>query len=442
MNESFDNAHNSPQEGLESQPERVEGPIEAPEFNEERIDKIKLRKAIEIAQDGKTATARFEEQKESGFEGMSESELRAEIHRAERAHREKDVIRLEKILMDKERERVVQEDTNEDVPQAEASEAEKEVITEQQDSGTAETGEPEVVESPVDTTDKQEAPKKSYAERLSELAQEKDPLGLAKVALRETLEELGVKESYYIKAGPFELLGAADKLSVVKRHEDFKQGHPQVSADDQSLYLKGLIYKEVEENTGLERAELPEEPSSQEEVNEQEGGQLKNETAEDEKETMPEDASGPTEIVPERDEVEQVSGSTPEAQVNETADKEQLQNEQQEIYEMYLQYLAGNKSLSKTMATLRNRVRTAFENDETYETPDKLAEAMRMFDLHIENLLKNDEKGKAAHTFVTTFLSASADQDKNIPNDEKVMYKDALTILLDDRDLANLRNAA
>ncbi|MEX0909689.1 MAG: hypothetical protein WDZ75_00165, partial [Candidatus Paceibacterota bacterium] len=407
MNESFETPNNSPenqndepiQENIEGEP--IPNEKDTPEFNEDRIDRVRLREAIEIAQDGKTASNRFKdgkvvqtrfgEHKRDNFGAMSESELRAEIKRAENENNERDVLQLEKILMDKERGRIRSEDTS------------------------------------------AEAPKKSYAERLSELAQEKDPLGLAKVALRETLDELGVKESFYIKAGPFELLGAADKLSLVRRHEEFKRNNPQISTNDQSVYLKGLIYEKAEENAELYRTTSPEEPSSQEEVKEQEEVQSQAETSENEKETVHEVDSEDAEVVPEKDEAELSGNNVAESKPIPSPQKEEESPKEQEAVSFSdsspessefaeLMELKESPLLENVIQGLLEKVRKYYTKTESSEDAAKLELLMKFFNKQVENIFSKKKDGVDARTFISKSLEDFL-SDTNLSHEEQEPYK-------------------
>ena len=146
MIESFDNAHNNSsqdseknQEEAELQPEKTTGVKETPEFSEDRIDRVRLKAAIEIAQEGNTAPKQFEEKRNSRFENMNENELRTEIRRAEENDNESEVLRLEKLILNRENESKTEdsvEGENEDT--SANSEDKHEKTTETNEKGEAE----------------------------------------------------------------------------------------------------------------------------------------------------------------------------------------------------------------------------------------------------------------------------------------------------------------
>jgi hypothetical protein len=243
MNQSFETPMNPP-EGQDTKPlaENTEGSVvssteESPVFSEKNIDRERLRTAIEIAQaEEGTASKRFVENRAKQIEAMNEEELRTEIERAERNGKEDEARRLEELILNREKERPVE--AREEPKEIENSPDIPEEVTQ-----ATEAVSPVNEEAPQEQNDQGG----TYAERLSALAQERDPLGLARVALRETLETLGTTEVAYMKAGPFEELVATDKLDVVREFEAFKAKTRKytLSETDYALHLKGLIYDRI-----------------------------------------------------------------------------------------------------------------------------------------------------------------------------------------------------
>lgn len=70
--------------------------------------------------------------------------------------------------------------------------------------------------------------------------------------------QLNEARTEYAKAGPFELLSSADKLSVVEEYEEIGRKNPWATQQDREIYLKGLIYERYEKGVRGDDAEQEE----------------------------------------------------------------------------------------------------------------------------------------------------------------------------------------
>jgi len=452
MIESFDNAHNNSsqdseknQEEAELQPEKTTGVKETPEFSEDRIDRVRLKAAIEIAQEGNTAPKQFEEKRNSRFENMNENELRTEIRRAEENDNESEVLRLEKLILNRENESKTEdsvEGENEDT--SANSEDKHEKTTETNEKGEAE--EQESVKQGAQSEKEERVA--SYEERLSSLAKEKDPLLLARVALQETFDEIGTTEAPYLKAGPFERLIAADKLEVVRELEAFKEktrNNTRVSERDHVIHLKGLIYDKIAEETtdfgkssrnqhaGEVTTEVPKENKTEENLEEVKTSESVEEPSEEnppiDSEEMP--SAEVQEEQPQDKKEEEASASNSQIESFEAEDR--MPTDLSELKESAL--------LKNVVRTLRESIYEHLKASEGYEDPAKIERAMNFFDQQIKNIFNEEKEGAKARRFVSESLKAFL-PDSNLSQKEEEPYKKVLELLSKDEKVNSFDRAA
>lgn len=244
----------------------------------------------------------------------------------------------------------------------------------------------------------------SYQERLTALATEKDPLGLAKVALRETLDELGKKEAEYMHSGPFEVLDPAEKLAVVRGHEEFKRKNPWLTAKEYGVYLRGLIYEayeQVKESTPSARTEDTSNNDADEEM------PLQNESA-----------------VEGSEEASVDSEETPRGVIETVSEEPQ----QEDLSEYAL--------IDQTLNELRESIKSTGKEEGSKE--------LELFDAYRTALKEGEgEEVEKARTFLSKFLQAYIDDEGARMNAEaRERHGRVLDILTDQDEVMRMRKAA
>lgn len=424
---------------LESGPETARGD-ESPEFDERRIDKERLRSAIEIALEGepRAATTRVAEERAresaertAGWESLGEGELREEIRRAEARGDEGAVLQLESLLFKREDERRARGKDAETLTggspylaAARTAQAERQAreagAAEESQSPEAPSPEAEIKEEMGGATEKLKVPtwlrerirEKDIASRRSEMAREGDPIGVAKSALREALEESGVSEATYLNAGPYELLSSADKLAVVRAHAEMKRKNPWSSAREQEMYLKGLVYGAYEKVHGEGAASV--ETESQNEVREREA---------ETREVASEVAGGAAEAADANKE------NPAEAQA---AGVEQSPREED------FRGLEIHKSLRETFEDLTAHI-DMHTGEGDIEAARKRKEVLRV---HYNNIWEDDERGEAAREFLWEVLNIFMQDEKVKTSKNFPKYRAVREMLRDERGTIDSDKAA
>lgn len=442
--ESFNNSpegdsleSDSAEEGAktpESGPETAGGD-ESPEFDEGRIDKERLRSAIEIALEGepRAATTRVAEerakeaaQRAAGWESLGEEELREEIKQAEARGDEDAVLRLESLLFKREGERRAGETAAETLTGGSPYLAAAKVVEAQRrarEAGASE--EPQSPETPLPEVDAEEkigateeargeteklkvpvwlrelVREKDIASRRSQMAREGDPIGVAKSALREALEESGVSEVAYLNAGPYELLSSADKLAVVRAHAEMKRKNPWSSAREQEMYLKGLVYGKYEETHGENAVSVETEQQNE----------------------APEREARAREVTPEVMESGTETADTKEDSESHARGAEQSPREED------FRGLEIHKSLRETFDDLTAHI-DAHTGEEDSEAARKRKEVLRV---HYNNIWEDDERGDVAREFLWEVLNIFM-QDENVKTSKNFSkYRAVREMLRDER---------
>lgn len=436
MIESFDNTPNNAPESRKENPEEVRSEREqgadseeapevkqTPEFNESRIDRERLKAAIDIAQAGSTVAEQFKKEKNVYFRDMDESELRNEVRRAEKGGNESKVLELEELILGREKKNnppsIVEGERN--APSVDSGEnPEKKSETNSNESAVQQESLNE--EAPQERVGRTG----SYSERLSALAKEKDPLGLARVALQETLQELGVTEAVYLKAGPFEQLVAADKLEVVRELEAFKektQKNSEISERDYTVHLKGLIYEKIEELPLVLEETVHEQHLDEGNIEKPEEKETSREPAIDQKEVSSSE-------VLEREQEEVLES---DSRLDSFGPEKSVSRKLYELKESVL--------LENIVRTLRESVYEHLKTAEGYEDPMKIERAMSFFDQQVKNIFSEGKEGIQARGFVSESLKVFL-PDSNLSPEEQKPYVKVLDLLSEEKSSGSFDQAA
>jgi len=437
---SFESSSNIPENSLgdenESQNE-VSGPgsieeepdspliEETPEFSEEKIDKERLRTAIEIALEGERPIEREEQERREAEKEKGERELRNDIARAEAREDEKEVLRLEAVLAEYEKAKN-KEKSAPNIDTEKIIESAQEPESTIPKSSNTESVEPTGEQKPRVTM--------SYDERLTAMAKERDPLGLAKVALRETLGSLGKKEKEYMKLGPFERLDPTGKLEVVRENEEYKKKNIWMTDKEYDIYLKGLIYNALESEEKRQKG-ISEERVAQESGADKfgDGGVLQpsGEAKASGGPETPEEAS--IEQPKEKEVAQDMDGTIPEVAPEDLRQESQNENIAAES--------DSEKELKralvlKALDTLRARVKEI-----TLETsPEELEKRMQFFDTRTKYMHQAGVEGENARKFLALSLERFVEEKKGeLTQEEFQDYKKVLEIFQNEKELEYLK---